>query len=147
MVKCETALKKRVFYQQTTVLNTCDLLLNHSVLQEIILSTFLIYVGTIHSNDYIGVELITEDGGRKLVWCSAIKSSGVRIYPSYEICLDEDTSTELTEMYKSYRSSDHTFDCMPGCYTPAIGVITIQCKKLLSGVTLDSLKIPLKYFK
>lgn len=147
LYKCETAMKKRVYYQQKTVVNTCDLLLAHSTLQHIVLSTYLIYVGTIQRNDYIGVELVTGDTS-KLVWCSTIKSRGDRrVFPAYEICEDEDTCLELTEIYRSYRSSYSALDCMPGCYTPAIGVITIQCKKMLSGIALDNLKIPLKLFQ
>ncbi|CEP15183.1 hypothetical protein [Parasitella parasitica] len=159
--KCEIE-KKR---QQQVVLpsstwNTCCVSLPSSTVAQVRLSSFLIYRGTVQSNDYIGIELLCEQQyqghGSKIVWCEAVKPErGQQIYPSYSLCADQDKLDELTDLYKACRSSlclsasassPTPSTPMPGNFSPTIGMITLQCKALLSGIALDNMKIPAKHF-
>lgn len=160
--KCETDRKKGSLHPQySSSLNACNILMMYSTLSRINLSSYLVYAGTVQTNDYIGIKLITEadddgdddDGkdriieNKEIVWCSANKSGGIGIYPTYNICDDNEKNGELTDLYAYYQSSTTFLGLMPGNYTPTIGMITIHCKSLLSEVTLDDSSIPLKHFK
>ncbi|CAO3630958.1 unnamed protein product [Mucor fragilis] len=147
--KCEIE-KKR---QQQLVLpsstwNTCSIAMPYSRLSKVLLSPLLIYLGTIQCNDFIGIELMTEQQEQSsMVWCETVKSEGIQIYPSYSLCEDPDKNAELTDLYRTYGSpSTAALTPMPGNFTPNVGVITLHCKALLSGIALDNVKIPSKLF-
>ncbi|KAL9558402.1 hypothetical protein MBANPS3_000902 [Mucor bainieri] len=160
--KCEIEQKRQQQQQQqrmlpSSVLNTCTVPMPYSRLTRVTLSSFLIYLGTIQSNDYIGIELMTEQQQEQkstMVWCETIKTEGIHIYPSYSLCEDQDKNAELTDLYNMYNSSSSSSAAadtapptpMPGKFTPNMGVITLHCKALLSGIALDRLKIPAKHF-
>ncbi|KAK4521714.1 uncharacterized protein ATC70_004248 [Mucor velutinosus] len=147
--KCEIEKKRQQqLFLPSSLLNTCSIPMPNSRLSRVTLSSSLIYLGTIQSNDYIGIELMTEERDQStIVWCETVQSKGVQIYPSYSLCLDQDKNAELTDLYKTCGSpSIAALTPMPGKFTPNIGVITLHCKALLSGIALDNLKIPLKHF-
>ncbi|GAN05295.1 hypothetical protein MAM1_0087d04765 [Mucor ambiguus] len=149
LVKCEIERKRRQHsVLPSSNLNACSIPMPNSRLSRVTLSSFLIYLGTIQSNDYIGIELMTEQREQSIiVWCETIKTEGIQIYPSYSLCEDRDKNAELTDLYKMYGSpSTAALTPMPGNFTPNIGVITLHCKALLSGIALDNLKIPSKHF-
>lgn len=147
--KCEIEKKRQQqMILPSSTLNTCCIPMPNSTMSKVKLSSFLIYSGTILRNDYIGIELLCENQDQpKIVWCGTNKSKGMQIYPVYSICEDQDKIAELTDLYQTYGStSSSLLTPMPGNFTPTFGVITIQCKALLSGIALDNLKIPLKHF-
>ncbi|KAF1807255.1 hypothetical protein V8B55DRAFT_1463924 [Mucor lusitanicus] len=147
--KCEIERKRQQqLVLPSSTLNTCSISMPYSRLSRVTLSSFLIYLGTIQSNDYIGIELVTEQREQSvMVWCETIKTEGIQIYPSYGLCEDQDKNAELTDLYRTYRSpSTAALTPMPGNFTPNIGIITLHCKALLSGIALDHLKIPSKHF-
>lgn len=131
--KCES---ERKLINKSSLLNEWIIDLQHNRLKKVILSSILIYIGTIQSNDFIGIE-INDEYGKQMIWCCAIKSM---IYPEYIICDDQEKNTELDNVYRSYKSSQ-PLDIMPGNYAPVIGVLVIYCKSV-AQVFLDNLKIP-----
>lgn len=142
--KCETNQKKKT---DNPLLNSFTLDLRHCHLEKIVLSTVLIYVGTIQSNEFIGIKIINtnnkEEEEEKTVWCSANKSMGNYIYPTYTIIDDQDKNMELDKIYTSYSSSPHQkVDIMPGNYTPTLGFFTVYCRSV-SHLFLDNLKLSL----
>ncbi|KAI8637791.1 hypothetical protein BD408DRAFT_40581 [Parasitella parasitica] len=150
--KCEIE-KKR---QHQAVLpsstwNACCISLPYNTVAQVKLSSFLIYLGTVRSNDFIGVELLCEQQGySRVVWCETAKSEkGQQIYPSYRLCEDQNKVAELTDLYKTHHSSSCPSSPpspMPGNFSPNIGIITFKCKALLSGIALDNLIISAKHF-
>lgn len=133
--RCETE-RKRI--NLSRLLNACVLDLRNSRLEKIVLSTLLIYVGTIQSNKFIGIQLKYGDElEEKMIWCKAMKSM---VYPIYSVNEDEEENQDLDQLYKSYSGQQVSSDCMPGNYTPSIGVITIYCKSV-EKIYLDLLRI------
>ncbi|GAA5806528.1 hypothetical protein HPULCUR_012064 [Helicostylum pulchrum] len=134
--RCETE-RKRI--NLSGLLNAFTLDVRHCQLKKVVLSTLLIYVGTIQYNKFIGIQLKYDDLQQdQIIWCNAEKSM---IYPAYYLNQDEEENQELNQLYRSYKSYTSTLtDSMPGNYTPTIGVITIYCKSV-GQVYLDNLKI------
>ncbi|KAG2229143.1 hypothetical protein INT48_008095 [Thamnidium elegans] len=131
--RCETE-RKRI--NLSGLLNAFTLDVRHCQLKKVVLSTLLIYVGTIQYNKFIGIQLKYGDLQQdQIIWCNAEKSM---IYPVYYLNQDKEENEELNQLYKSYTST--LSDSMPGNYTPNIGVITIYCKSV-GQVYLDNLKI------
>lgn len=149
LTRCEIEKKRQQqLILPSSTLNVCSIPMPYSRLNRVTLSSFLIYLGTIQSNDYIGIEVLTEQREQSsILWCETAKSKGIQIYPAYSLCEDQDKNTELTDLYKTYGSPSSTaLTPMPGNFTPTIGVITLHCKSLLSGIALDNLEIPSKHF-
>jgi hypothetical protein len=141
--KCVTEKKKSNF----PLLNAFVLDLGQSELDKIVLSTLLIYVGTIQSNEFVGIQIKCnsneeqqEKEDTNTIWCSAIKSMGPFIYPTYSLSDDQEKNTELDNVYQSYKSSVQLSNIMPGNYTPTIGFFTIYCRSVKS-VFLDNLLV------
>ncbi|CAO3623745.1 unnamed protein product [Mucor hiemalis] len=120
-------------------LNICEIDLQHSDLEELVLSALMIYTGTIRSNEFIGIRLKGDDI-EKTIWCSAIKSVESYAYPRYVLCDDIEKYTELDEVYHSYTSGLAT---MPGNYSPTIGFFNIYCQSV-KHIFLDNLKLKLE---
>lgn len=117
-------------------LNACEIDLQHSVLEELVLSSLMIYTGTIRSNEFIGIRL-KDDNSEKTIWCSATKPLESYAYPRYVLCEDIEKYTELDEVYQSYISGLAT---MPGNYSPTIGFFNIYCRSV-KHIYLDNLKL------
>jgi hypothetical protein len=135
--KCET--EKPRHQSLTPSLNSCDIDFEYSDLDKIVLSSLMIYVGTVQSNEFVGIRLKC-DNMDKTIWCSAIKPIGSYTYPHYVLCDDKEKYTELDEIYQSYTSTQRLTGFMPGKYSPTIGFFTICCKSV-NQVFLDNLKL------
>ncbi|KAI7890931.1 uncharacterized protein EV154DRAFT_464959 [Mucor mucedo] len=122
--KCES---ERSAVNKSHVLNEWTMDLQQIRLKKLVLSSILIYIGTVQTNDFIGIR-IHDEKGQRTQWCSTTKSM---IYPEYGLCEDTEKNTELDKVYQS----------MPGNYTPTLGVLVIHCQSV-TQVFLDNLKIP-----
>ncbi|RCI05682.1 hypothetical protein CU098_000556, partial [Rhizopus stolonifer] len=100
--KCE--MDKKARYQQHVSLNNCKLLFTYSRLEKIKLSSLLLYLSTMQTNDYIGINLVTNEGNSALVWLNIDRSKGALIYPTYELCEDQEKCIELTDLHTKYQS-------------------------------------------
>lgn len=129
--KCES---ERLAINKSHLLNEWTMDLHQIQLKRLVLSSILIYVGTVQTNDFIGIQI----NGR-IRWCSTIKSM---IYPEYGLCDDTEKNLELDKVYQSYTFSKPLEDRMPGNYTPTLGVLVIHCPSL-TQLYLDNLKIPI----